>query len=97
MAQLVERILGKDEVPGSNPGSSSKTNPNRKGWGFWFVLELLLLTLRGFSSFAKKTGSHAPTEDRKACFSGAGSGHLRISEYSGLLVFLIGDVREIQP
>ena len=24
MAQLVERVLGKDEVPGSNPGSSSK-------------------------------------------------------------------------
>ena len=24
MAQLVEHILGKDEVPGSNPGSSSK-------------------------------------------------------------------------
>ena len=23
MAQLVERILGKDEVPGPNPGSSS--------------------------------------------------------------------------
>ena len=23
MAQLVEHILGKDEVPGSNPGSSS--------------------------------------------------------------------------
>ena len=27
MAQLVERILGKDEVPGSNPGSSSKLKP----------------------------------------------------------------------
>ena len=27
MAQLVERVLGKDEVPGSNPGSSSK-NPD---------------------------------------------------------------------
>ena len=27
MAQLVEHILGKDEVPGPNPGSSSK----RKG------------------------------------------------------------------
>ena len=27
MAQLVERILGKDEVPGSNPGSSSKRQP----------------------------------------------------------------------
>ena len=25
MAQLVEHILGKDEVPGPNPGSSSKT------------------------------------------------------------------------
>ena len=24
MAQLVERVLGKDEVPGSNPGSSSE-------------------------------------------------------------------------
>ena len=24
MAQLVEHILGKDEVPGPNPGSSSK-------------------------------------------------------------------------
>ena len=24
MAQLVERVLGKDEVPGSNPGSSSR-------------------------------------------------------------------------
>ena len=24
MAQLVERVLGKDEVPGSNPGSSLK-------------------------------------------------------------------------
>ena len=24
MAQLVEHILGKDEVPGSNPGSSSR-------------------------------------------------------------------------
>ena len=27
IAQPVERILGKDEVPGSNPGSSSMKNP----------------------------------------------------------------------
>ncbi len=27
MAQLVEHILGKDEVPGSNPGISLKTSP----------------------------------------------------------------------
>ena len=26
MAQLVERVLGKDEVPGPNPGSSSRKN-----------------------------------------------------------------------
>ena len=27
IAQSVERILGKDEVPGPNPGSSSRRNP----------------------------------------------------------------------
>ena len=27
MAQLVERVLGKDEVPSSNLGSSSKRSP----------------------------------------------------------------------
>ncbi len=31
MAQLVERVLGKDEVPGSNPGSSLKSKSNPKG------------------------------------------------------------------
>ncbi len=30
MAQLVERVLGKDEVPGSNPGSSSRKTPTCK-------------------------------------------------------------------
>ena len=35
MAQSVERVLGKDEVPGSNPGISSKTKtPTR--WVFLF-------------------------------------------------------------
>ena len=33
MAQSVERVLGKDEVPGSNPGSSSKARM-RKRLGF---------------------------------------------------------------
>ena len=28
MAQSVERVLGKDEVPGSNPGISSKKRLN---------------------------------------------------------------------
>ena len=31
MAQLVEHILGKDEVPGPNPGSSSKMTRNPFG------------------------------------------------------------------
>ena len=38
MAQLVEHILGKDEVPGPNPGSSSR-HPRRskesRGFGFF--------------------------------------------------------------
>ena len=40
MAQLVEHILGKDEVPSSNLGSSSKTNGIPFGVPF-LVLELL--------------------------------------------------------
>ena len=43
MAQLVEHMLGKHEVPGPNPGSSSNTkNPSQIGEGF-FVLPLLLM------------------------------------------------------
>ena len=37
MAQLVEHILGKDEVPGPNPGSSSRQprcSKERRGFGF---------------------------------------------------------------
>ena len=36
MAQLVERVLGKDEVPGSNPGSSSKNEKHPFGCFFRF-------------------------------------------------------------
>ena len=39
MAQLVERILGKDEVPGPNPGSSSMKK---------FLIYVLLAEIRGF-------------------------------------------------
>ena len=37
MAQLVEHILGKDEVPGPNPGSSSKKTRYPFGWLVFFV------------------------------------------------------------
>ena len=35
MAQLVEHILGKDEVPSSNLGSSSRKKPNANALGFF--------------------------------------------------------------
>ena len=52
MAQLVEHILGKDEVPSSNLGSSSKTRNHPFGW--FFVLESLLAIRIGFSRTARK-------------------------------------------
>ena len=36
MAQLVERVLGKDEVGGSNPPSSSK----KEHWKVFFFLDI---------------------------------------------------------
>ena len=42
MAQLVEHVLGKDEVPGSNPGISSKRK--RIPCGFFFFLRRLPAT-----------------------------------------------------
>ena len=45
MAQLVEHILGKDEVPGPNPGSSSR-QPRREIFGA-LVFYKPLLTLAG--------------------------------------------------
>ena len=38
IAQQVERILGKDEVPGSNPGISSKKRPTPFGVGLFLQL-----------------------------------------------------------
>ena len=47
MAQLVERILGKDEVGGSNPPSSSKMTcflrKNRKNGSFFYVKLAILI------------------------------------------------------
>ena len=45
MAQLVEHILGKDEVPGPNPGSSSR-QPRSKRFGA-LVFYKPLQTLQG--------------------------------------------------
>ena len=40
MAQLVEHMLGKHEVPGPNPGSSSK-HPRGFSSGLWFYLGVI--------------------------------------------------------
>ena len=45
MAQLVERVLGKDEVPGSNPGSSSKIPHTRVCGIFYFLFIFVKLTV----------------------------------------------------
>ena len=45
MAQLVEHILGKDEVPGPNPGSSSRhprCSFEHRGFGFVSAFSTLL-------------------------------------------------------
>ena len=49
MAQLVEHILGKDEVPGPNPGSSSR-QPRSIRFGA-LVFYKLLLTKAGLFLF----------------------------------------------
>ena len=41
MAQLVERVLGKDEVTGSNPVSSSIKEGNPSGFPFFDIKQKL--------------------------------------------------------
>ena len=47
MAQLVERVLGKDEVPGSNPGSSSKKILHESAGFLLFIYYLFTLASNG--------------------------------------------------
>ena len=51
MAQLVERVLGKDEVGGSNPPSSSKQTASLNG--VRFVFSVSLGGFEGGSRFAR--------------------------------------------
>ena len=54
MAQLVERVLGKDEVPGSNPGSSSTNEKHPLGCFFRFVALLPIILRNAFDSAETK-------------------------------------------
>ena len=47
MAQQVEHVLGKDEVPGSNPGISSKNKTHLFRWVLFCEL------VKGFASPSK--------------------------------------------
>ena len=75
MAQLVEHILGKDEVPGPNPGSSSR-QPRRETFGalvfyrdlqssfgsifYLGCLELLLYASERALRHRRRFGPHTP-------------------------------------
>ena len=52
MAQLVEHILGKDEVTGSTPVISS-TNPQDYSWGLFFIAFILVFVKRSFCQMEK--------------------------------------------
>ncbi len=60
MAQLVERVLGKDEVTGSNPVISSIKMPDRtkKSGRVFFCFPLVFFLLRLL--IKTKTRSHSP-------------------------------------
>ena len=60
MAQLVERVLGKDEVTGSNPVISSIKMPDRtkKSGRAFFCFPLVFFLLRLL--IKTKTRSHSP-------------------------------------
>ena len=80
MAQLVEHILGKDEVPSSNLGSSSKKATHS---GCFFCFLELLPDSNSVFSLCEKASSHSPPEDRQARLAGKGCANLRFSEYLG--------------
>ena len=82
MAQLVEHILGKDEVPSSNLGSSSKTKnaPNRVRF---FVLDPLLLLRIGFLRPAQNPVRLPRPKIGMLAYLAQGAGIFAIDEYLG--------------
>ena len=83
MAQLVEHILGKDEVPSSNLGSSSrKTLVERPG--LLVFLELLLIDLNRVLSLSRQDPVRIPRPkiDKLAC-QAQGAGIFTFGEYLG--------------
>ena len=93
MAQLVEHILGKDEVPSSNLGSSSR-QPRREIFGalafyrllqdvcgsifsLWGCTELLPYTSERALCQGRRFGPHTRSEDLQACLQGEARWYLR--------------------
>ena len=99
MAQLVEHILGKDEVPGPNPGSSSR-QPRRETFGALVFYKAfagdscgsaflfwgcleLLLSLRTWLCGLPQNPVRIPREEASSLLVRVERGYLRFSEYPG--------------
>ena len=67
MAQLVEHILGKDEVPGPNPGSSSR-RPRRLSFGA-LVFYRLLHTFKEKQTSEGSSGAATPKAEWVSCIA----------------------------
>ena len=93
MAQLVEHILGKDEVPGPNPGSSSRQPRRfsfgalvfyrllRHSWGecsfYWGCPELLFSLRIVISRAQRRNPVRIPHQDASSSLVSGGCGYLR--------------------
>ena len=82
MAQLVEHILGKDEVPSSNLGSSSRKTPTVRS-GLLVFLGLLLLQEQGFG-VKRRSPVRIPRDGASSLFVSDERGYLRYERIPGL-------------
>ena len=73
MAQQVEHVLGKDEVPGSNPGISSKQNPPQTRW------VLYCEPIKGIASPCRKVRGYARKEKVERVETGNGERRRRFA------------------
>ena len=80
MAQLVEHILGKDEVPGPNPGSSSKRKGHPIGCPFLVAFGAATIGLGpALPRTPRKNSTRHDTDKYKKCRSARRLGRIRFA------------------
>ena len=87
MAQLVEHILGKDEVPGPNPGSSSKKTRSPFGLLVFFVFGAATIGLDPAPRALGRSGirsAYPATERVELARKRQGAGIFANGEYLGI-------------